>query len=535
MGFVLEPGRGRGRVLSAKLSRVSQAVKGALMKPSFTIGIEEEYQTVDPVTRDLRSHIDAEIISKGKLLLKEAVKAEMHQSVVEVGTGICKDIKEAAVEVKQLRRQIIDLAKANNLRLAASGTHPFADWRKQDIYPDERYHTIVEDLKMVARANLIFGLHVHVGVEDRETAIHLMNAARYFLPHILALSTNSPFWLGMDTGLKSYRCKVFDKFPRTNIPDYFPSYGEYESFVNLLIKTNCIDNAKKIWWDIRLHPNFPDARVPGLRCADAGGRNHCAGRADSGDGGEALQAACGQPGLPSLSPRAHHGEQVARRALRHRRQNDRFRQEDRGPRCETSSTNICTLSTTWSTSWARVTKSTMCITFWNTEPAPTASCGSSRKPAISPKSSTTSSTRPKPDWNRSSRSWAGFRKNMTTDLTRWPFDTELLPGAHNAVSVCLRVQPDEKVTLITDEACEEIAAALVQELSAVGCRYNTFVLEQLAPRPLVDMPGIILDDMESSEVSIFAVQAQKNELQNPHADDRRGEPPPHAPRPHGQH
>jgi carboxylate-amine ligase len=110
---------------------------------------------------------------------------------------------------------------------------------------------------MVARANLIFGLHVHIGVEDREVAIHLMNAARYFVPHILALSTNSPFWLGMDTGLKSYRCKVFDKFPRTNIPDYFPSYGEYESFINLLVQTNCIDNAKKIWWDIRLHPYFP--------------------------------------------------------------------------------------------------------------------------------------------------------------------------------------------------------------------------------------------------------------------------------------
>jgi len=100
-------------------------------------------------------------------------------------------------------------------------------------------------------------LHVHVGVEDREAAIHLMNAARYFLPHILALSTNSPFWLGMDTGLKSYRCKVFDKFPRTNIPDYFQSWAEYDNFVNLLVKTNCIDNAKKIWWDIRPHPNFP--------------------------------------------------------------------------------------------------------------------------------------------------------------------------------------------------------------------------------------------------------------------------------------
>ena len=227
------------------------------MRPSFTLGIEEEYQTIDPVTRDLRSHIDVEIISKGKTLLKEAVKAEMHQSVIEVGTGICKDIKSAAVEVKALRNQVCDLARQNGLRVASAGTHPFADWRKQDIYPDERYYTIVQDMKMVARANLIFGLHVHVGVEDRETAIHLMNAARYFLPHILALSTNSPFWQGMDTGLKSYRCKVFDKFPRTNIPDYFTSYSEYERFVNLLVKTKCIDNAKKIWWDIRPHPNFP--------------------------------------------------------------------------------------------------------------------------------------------------------------------------------------------------------------------------------------------------------------------------------------
>ena len=228
-----------------------------MTKPSLTLGIEEEYQTIDPETRDLRSHIDTEIIAQGKMQLKEAVKAEMHQSVVEVGTGICKDIKSAAKELKALRCQIVKLASDNGLRLAAAGTHPFADWRKQDIYPDERYYTIVQDLKMVARANLIFGLHVHIGIEDREAAIQLMNAARYFLPHILALSTNSPFWLGMDTGLKSYRCKVFDKFPRTNIPDYFPSWGEYDRFVNLLVRTNCIDNAKKIWWDIRPHPNFP--------------------------------------------------------------------------------------------------------------------------------------------------------------------------------------------------------------------------------------------------------------------------------------
>src|SRR5215467_7370565 len=226
------------------------------MKPTFTIGIEEEYQTVDPVSRDLRSHIHAEIIAKGKMLLQERVKAEMHQSVVEVGTSVCSNIKDAKNEVKKLRRDMIALAKENGLRLVAGATHPFTDWRTQEITPDERYRNIVEDLQLVARANLIFGLHVHVGVEDRETAIHLMNHARYFLPHILALSTNSPFWLGMNTGLKSYRCKVFDKFPRTNIPDYFPSWGEYENFINLLIKTRCIDNAKKIWWDIRPHPFF---------------------------------------------------------------------------------------------------------------------------------------------------------------------------------------------------------------------------------------------------------------------------------------
>src|SRR5437899_589264 len=226
------------------------------MLPTFTIGIEEEYQTVDPVTFDLRSHIHAEIIEKGKLILQEKVKSEMHASVVEVGTAVCNNIKDAKEEVRKLRRDMIALAKENGLRLASAATHPFADWRMQEITADERYKNIVEALQLVARANLIFGLHVHIGVEDRETAIHLMNHARYFLPHILALSTNSPFWLGMNTGLHSYRCKVFDKFPRTNIPDYFPSWGEYENFIKLLIKTGCIDNAKKIWWDIRPHPFF---------------------------------------------------------------------------------------------------------------------------------------------------------------------------------------------------------------------------------------------------------------------------------------
>ena len=136
------------------------------MKPTFSIGIEEEYQTVDPETRDLRSHIQAELLEKGKLILQERVKAEMHQSVVEVGTGVCKNIKEAKAEVKMLRRDIVRLAKENGLKLASVATHPFADWRVQEIYPDDRYKHIVEDMQLVARANLIFGLHVHIGIDE---------------------------------------------------------------------------------------------------------------------------------------------------------------------------------------------------------------------------------------------------------------------------------------------------------------------------------------------------------------------------------
>jgi carboxylate-amine ligase len=181
--------------------------------------------------------------------------------VIEVGTGICRTIGEAREEVSDLRRQTIRLAREHGLLLAAGATHPFADWREQDIYPDERYLQVVEDMQTVARSNLIFGLHVHVGIEDRETSIHLMNQVRYFLPHLLALSTNSPFWLGMNTGLKSYRCKVFDKFPRTNIPDTFTSWADFEGLVGLLIRTNCIDNAKRIWWDVRPHPFFSTLEV----------------------------------------------------------------------------------------------------------------------------------------------------------------------------------------------------------------------------------------------------------------------------------
>jgi len=231
------------------------------MRPSFTLGIEEEYQTIDPETRDLRSHIATEMLAQGKLRLEERVKAEMHQSVIEVGTRICQNIQEAQEDLYDLRRNMISLAEEHGLVLVAGATHPFADWRVQEIYPDPRYAQVVEDLQLVARSNLIFGLHVHVGIEDREAAIRIMNSIRYFLPHILALSTNSPFWLGMETGYKSYRAKVFENFPRTNLPETFASYSEFEQYVNVLIKTNCIDNAKKIWWDVRPHPFFDTVEI----------------------------------------------------------------------------------------------------------------------------------------------------------------------------------------------------------------------------------------------------------------------------------
>ena len=231
------------------------------MRPSFSLGIEEEYQTIDPETRDLRSHIATEMLAQGKIRLEERVKAELHQSVIEVGTRVCGTIHDAQEDLFDLRRNMIRLAEENGLRLVAGATHPFADWRSQEIYPDPRYAEVVEDLQLVARSNLIFGLHVHVGIEDREAAIRIMNSLRYFLPHVLALSTNSPFWLGMNSGYKSYRAKVFEHFPRTNLPDTFVSYSEFESYVNLLIHTNCIDNAKKIWWDVRPHPFFDTVEV----------------------------------------------------------------------------------------------------------------------------------------------------------------------------------------------------------------------------------------------------------------------------------
>ncbi|HAC25123.1 MAG TPA: carboxylate-amine ligase, partial [Cytophagales bacterium] len=153
-------------------------------------------------------------------------------------------------------KSVSDIARSLDLRIGASGTHPFSHWSQQLITPNPRYDAIVNEMQEAARSNLIFGLHVHVGIKDKNLAIHIMNTVRYFLPHVYALSCNSPFWEGRNTGFKSFRTKVFDKFPRTGLPDYFSDWDDFKNYVNLLIKTGCIDNAKKIWWDVRVHPFF---------------------------------------------------------------------------------------------------------------------------------------------------------------------------------------------------------------------------------------------------------------------------------------
>jgi glutamate---cysteine ligase / carboxylate-amine ligase len=226
------------------------------MFEQFTLGIEEEFQIVDPHTRQLRSHVSA-ILEEGRMLLGEQVKPEMIQSMIEVGTGVCADIQEARADIIKLRGVLSTLVRKQNLMIVAAGTHPFSHWQEQKIYQNARYESIVEENQIIARSLLTFGLHVHVGIPNPERAIQIMNAIRYLLPHVLALSTSSPFWLGVNTGLKSYRSEVFARFPRTGIPDYFESRGAFEQYIELLVKTGCIDDGKKIYWDVRPHPFFP--------------------------------------------------------------------------------------------------------------------------------------------------------------------------------------------------------------------------------------------------------------------------------------
>ncbi|HZG65123.1 MAG TPA: carboxylate-amine ligase [Herpetosiphonaceae bacterium] len=226
----------------------------------FTIGIEEEYQIIEPETGELSSYV-TQILEAGKMQLQERMKPEMLQSVIEVGTNVCHTAEEARRDLAQLRSAIASLAAEKGKAIAAAGTHPFSSWMEQVVYPHERYYGVMSEMQDAARRLLIFGMHVHVGMPDQETAIQIQNVARYFLPHLLALSTSSPFWLSRNTGFKSYRSAVFSTFPRTNIPDVYESAAEFNRYVDLLIKTGCIDDGKKIWWDIRPHPSFGTLEV----------------------------------------------------------------------------------------------------------------------------------------------------------------------------------------------------------------------------------------------------------------------------------
>ncbi|HUL14433.1 MAG TPA: carboxylate-amine ligase [Terriglobales bacterium] len=225
------------------------------MAHRFTIGVEEEFQIIDPVTCELRSHV-MQLVSSASPDILDQVKQEMHQSIVETGTRICENVGDLRIEMHRTRGELVAAAERAGLQVAAAGTHPFSSWIDQVISPGERYQNIVEELQQLARSLLIFGMHIHVAMPDRQTTIDLMNMVRYFLPHLLALSTSSPFWMGRNTGLKSFRTTVFRRFPRTGVPEQFESWSEYENFINLLVRLNCIDNGKKIWWDVRPHPAF---------------------------------------------------------------------------------------------------------------------------------------------------------------------------------------------------------------------------------------------------------------------------------------
>ena len=225
----------------------------------LTIGIEEEFQIVDG-DGQLKSHIDT-LLKAAAGRMGDQIKPEMMQSVVEVGTKICRDVSEARDEITRLRGTLTGLLRPAGLRLASAGTHPFSHWQEQEITEHERYKLLEEELQDVIRELLIFGTHVHVGIPERDRRIEVMNEARYFLPHLLALSTSSPFWLARNTGLKSYRHVIWSRFPRTGIPPEFSSWDEFENYVELLVRTKCIDDGKKIWWDLRPHAFYPTIEV----------------------------------------------------------------------------------------------------------------------------------------------------------------------------------------------------------------------------------------------------------------------------------
>jgi len=236
-----------------------------VIEPSLTIGIEEEYQIIDPETRELRSYVQ-QFLEQGHAVLPDQLRPEFLQSQIEAGTQICADITEARTELLRIRRSIFELAENAGLWVAAAGTHPFSSWVKQQVSPFGRYPELVRFLQDVGRQLLVFGMHVHVGIEDHELLIEIMNQLRYFLPHLLALSTSSPFWHGRDTGLKSYRSVVFENLPRTGIPPQFGAFASYRSYVDTLLATGSIAETTHIWWDVRPSEKFPtlEIRIPDM-------------------------------------------------------------------------------------------------------------------------------------------------------------------------------------------------------------------------------------------------------------------------------
>jgi carboxylate-amine ligase len=233
--------------------------------PSLTIGIEEEYQIIDPQTRELTSYV-TRFLDEGRSLLHERVKPEMHQSQIEVGTAVHQNVREAGDDLRHLRATIFDLADRRGLKIAAAGTHPFSSWQTSEVTPFERYLGLVKDMAVVARQLLIFGTHVHIGVEDPDLRVEVMNQARNFLAPMFALSVSSPFWEGRDTGMKSYRSIIWRSFPRTGIPQFFASYRHFDEMLSTLVKTGCIEDGTKIWWDIRPSVRYPTVE---FRVSDA--------------------------------------------------------------------------------------------------------------------------------------------------------------------------------------------------------------------------------------------------------------------------
>ena len=226
-------------------------------EPSFTIGIEEEYLLVDPETRNLAEDPPATILEECRKRIGDQVTPEFLRSQIEVGTKVCTSIAEAKEELQSLRCCIRDVAEAHGLAVIAASTHPIADWDLQKHTEKDRYNILAQSMQTVARRLLICGMHVHVGIEDDDLRVDLMGQVSYFLPHLLALSTSAPFWRGRETGLKSYRMAVWNEMPRTGLPPQFDSYGEYRRLVEILVGTGVIEDATKLWWDVRPSDKFP--------------------------------------------------------------------------------------------------------------------------------------------------------------------------------------------------------------------------------------------------------------------------------------